>query len=55
MFREDADFIVAISDNIKLQIREQIAGDNAIVYFLEDDNRPGFNFEKIQPNHQKAI
>mgnify|MGYP000730088199 FL=1 len=38
LFREDADFITPISDNIKTQMKEQMAADEGKMYFI-DSNR----------------
>lgn len=48
LFQEDADYITAISENIKTQMKEQMAADEGIVYFFEGDDMPGDGFEQIQ-------
>ena len=48
LFREDADYITAISENIKTQMKEQMAADEGIVYFFEGDDMPGDGFSQIQ-------
>lgn len=48
LFREDADYITAISENIKTQMKEQMAADEGIVYFIEGDDMPGDGFDQIQ-------
>lgn len=50
LFQEDADYITAISENIKTQMKEQMAADEGIVYFFEGDDMPGDGFEQIQSN-----
>lgn len=48
LFREDADYITAISENIKTQMEEQMAADEGIMYFIEGDDMPGDGFDQIQ-------
>lgn len=48
LFQEDADYITAISENIKTQMKEQMAADEGIVYFVDGDDMPGDGFEQIQ-------
>lgn len=48
LFQEDADYITAISENIKTQMKEQMAADEGIVYFFEGDDMPVDGFEQIQ-------
>ncbi len=50
LFREDADYITVISENIKTQMKEQMAADEGIVYFLDSEDMPGVSFDKIQPD-----
>ncbi len=50
LFREDADYVTAISENIKTQMREQMAADENISYFLDDTDMPETNFDKIKPD-----
>ena len=47
LFAEGSDYISAISENIKTQMREQMAADEEVIYFLEDDYMPEFNFQGI--------
>ena len=37
LFKEDADFITPISDNIKKQMKEQMAADESKMYFIDSD------------------
>ena len=48
LFQEDADYITAISENIKTQMKEQMAVDEGVMYFVEGDDMPGDGFEQIQ-------
>lgn len=47
LFVEGSDYISAISENIKTQMREQMAADEGVIYFLDDDDMPEFNFQGI--------
>ena len=46
LFREDADFITPISDNIKTQMKEQMAADEGKMYFIDSD-MPESDFQSI--------
>ena len=47
LFAEGSDYISAISENIKTQMREQMAADEGVIYFLDDDDMAEFNFQGI--------
>ena len=47
LFAKDSDYISVISENIKSQMRQQMASDEGVTYFLDDDNMPEFNFQEI--------
>ena len=47
LFVEGSDYISAISENIKTQMREQMAADEGVIYFLDGDDMPEFNFQGI--------
>lgn len=47
LFVEGSDYISAISENIKTQMREQMAADEGVIYFLDNDDMPEFNFQGI--------
>lgn len=47
LFAEGSDYISAISENIKTQMREQMAADEGVIYFLDNDDMPEFNFQGI--------
>lgn len=47
LFTEGSDYISAISENIKTQMREQMAADEGVIYFLDNDDMPEFNFQGI--------
>ncbi len=46
IFKEDADYITPISENIKAQMREQMAADEMKIYWLEDEIEE-LNFKQI--------
>ena len=50
MFKENADYIKVISDNIKKQMKEQMKADESITYFLEDEETKEWNFNAIKEN-----
>lgn len=47
LFAEGSNYISAISENIKTQMREQMAADEGVIYFLDGDDMPEFNFQGI--------
>lgn len=47
LFYEGEDYISVISENIKEQMRKQMAEDQTVVYWLDDMDIPEWNFEKI--------
>ncbi len=47
LFAEGSDYISAISENIKTQMKEQMAADEGVIYFLDDEDMPEFNFQGI--------
>lgn len=47
LFAKDSDYISVISENIKSQMRQQMAADEGVTYFLDDDDMPEFNFQEI--------
>ena len=47
LFVEGSDYISAISENIKTQMKEQMAADEGVIYFLDNDDMPEFNFQGI--------
>lgn len=46
LFKADADYKAVISENIKTQMKEQMAADENVIYFLEDEIEE-FNFQSI--------
>lgn len=47
LFAEGSDYISVISENIKTQMKEQMAADEGVIYFLDNDDMPEFNFQEI--------
>ena len=47
LFMEGADYIIAISGNIKEQMRQQMDADENVSYWLDDEEMPEGNFETI--------
>ena len=47
LFVQNSDYISVISENIKTQMRQQMAADEGVTYFLDDDDMPEFNFQSI--------
>ena len=47
LFAEESDYLSVISENIKNQMREQMAADEEVKYFLDDEDMPEFNFQGI--------
>ena len=46
LFREDADYIIAISKNIRKQMKKQMAEDENVIYWLDNEIRE-WNFKNI--------
>ena len=47
LFAEGSNYLTVISENIKTQMREQMAADEGVIYFLDDEDMPEFNFQEI--------
>jgi len=47
LFVDEADYITPISENIKEQMRTQMKEDENVVYWIDYDKVPEWNFEKI--------
>lgn len=47
LFAEGADYITPISENIKEQMRTQMSADENVTYWLDNEDIPEWNFEKI--------
>lgn len=47
LFKEDNDYKRIISENIKKQMREQMAADEGILYWIDNEEYPEWNFKEI--------
>lgn len=47
LFKEDSDYKRIISENIKKQMREQMAADEGILYWIDNEEYPEWNFKEI--------
>lgn len=47
LFAKGSDYLTVISENIKTQMREQMAADEGVIYFPDDEDMPEFNFQGI--------
>ncbi len=52
LFADGADYITPISENIIAQMREQMAADENIIYWLDDPDFPEWNFTSITEDTQ---
>lgn len=50
LFKENADFITPISENIKKQMRNRMAADESKVYWVDSTEEMGYQFETIKEN-----
>lgn len=50
LFREGADYVTAVSENIKEQMREQMAADESVMYFLDSD-MPEWDFQTVKEDN----
>lgn len=48
LFKEGADYITAVSENIKEQMRERMAADESLMYWVDNEDMPESNFESIK-------
>ncbi len=48
LFRDGADYITPLSENIKEQMRSQMQADESKIYFLDDTDTPETNFTAIR-------
>lgn len=47
LFKEDSDYVNVITEEIKRQMREQMAADEGIIYFLGSEDMPEYDFKEI--------
>lgn len=50
LFTENADYITPISENIIKQMRAQMAADETVIYWLDEEIEPEMNFTQIKEN-----
>ena len=55
LFRSGSDYQTVISDEIRKQMKEQMAADASNRYFLDDPDFPEWNFQQIQENQNFYI
>lgn len=48
LFKEGTDYITAVSENIKEQMRERMAADESLMYWVDNEDMPETNFESIK-------
>lgn len=47
LFKDGSNYVNAISEEVKAQMREQMAADENMMYFLESEDMPEFDFKEI--------
>ncbi len=47
LFADGADYITPVSENIKEQMKEQMAADEMVAYWVDNEDVPEWNFERI--------
>ena len=52
LFTDNADYITPISENIISQMREQMAADENMIYWLDEEIDPEMNFTQIQEDQK---
>lgn len=55
LFKKDSDYVTAISENIKEQMKQQMAEDGEVYYWLDDPEMLAGNFEKIKKDQNFYI
>lgn len=50
LFKEGADYITPISENIIKQMRERMAEDENLIYWVDEEDIPEWNFRSIKEN-----
>lgn len=48
LFKEGADYVTPVSENIRKQMKERMAQDENLIYWAEKDEELGFGFEQIK-------
>lgn len=51
LFKDGADYITAVSENIKEQMKERMAADESLVYWVDNEDMPEVNFKSIKEDN----
>lgn len=51
LFRDGADYITVLSENIKEQMKERMAADESLVYWVDNEDMPEVNFKSIKEDN----
>lgn len=51
LFRDGADYITVLSENIKEQMKERMATDESLVYWVDNEDMSEWNFESIKEDN----
>lgn len=51
LFKDGADYITVLSENIKEQMKERMAADESLVYWVDNEDMPEWNFESIKEDN----
>lgn len=51
LFKDGADYITAVSENIKEQMKERMAADESLVYWVDNEDMSEWNFESIKEDN----
>lgn len=48
LFKDGVDYVTPISDTIKEQMKERMASDESLVYWVDNEEAPGLNFQSVK-------
>ena len=51
LFKDGADYITVLSENIKEQMKERMAADESLVYWVDNEDMPEVNFKSIKEDN----
>ena len=51
LFKDGADYITVLSENIKEQMKERMAADESLVYWVDNEDMSEWNFESIKEDN----
>lgn len=51
LFKDGTDYITVLSENIKEQMKERMAADESLVYWVDNEDMPEWNFESIKEDN----